>query len=67
MQLGSHRLFVDMKVAFSDRLRDLLSNPEAERQLQSWMTTGKPEFITIKRDGDEITVRPEYVQSFQAK
>ncbi|MDN7490579.1 hypothetical protein QZM35_22980 [Burkholderia sp. AU45274] len=56
-----------MKVAFSDRLRDLLSNPEAERQLQSWMTTGKPEFITIKRDGDEITVRPEYVQSFQAK
>jgi hypothetical protein len=56
-----------MQVAFSDRIRALLSDPEAERQLRSWMTTGKPEFITIKRDGDEITVRPEYVQSLQAK
>ncbi|WP_174958570.1 hypothetical protein [Burkholderia aenigmatica] len=56
-----------MKVAFSDRLRALLSNPEAEKQLRSWMTTGKPEFITIKRDGDEITVRPQYVQSIFGK
>ncbi|HDR9497059.1 TPA: hypothetical protein QDC06_000244 [Burkholderia cepacia] len=55
-----------MKVAFSDRFRALLSDPEAERQLQSWMETGKPEFITIKQDGDEITVRPQYVKSFLA-
>lgn len=50
-----------MKVAFSDRLRALLSDPEAARQLQSWMTTGKPEFITIRQDGNEITVRAKYV------
>jgi TusA-related sulfurtransferase len=56
-----------MRFAFSDRLRVLLSDPEAERQLRSWMATGKPEFIKIKRDGDEITVRPEYVRSILGK
>lgn len=56
-----------MKVAFSDKLRDLLSDPEAAKQLQSWMATGKPEFITIRKDGDELTVRPEYVQRLQRR
>lgn len=50
-----------MKVAFSDRLRALLSDPEAARQLRSWMATGKLEFITIRQGGDEIVVLPKYV------
>lgn len=52
-----------MKVAFSDHLRALLSDPEAARQFRSWMATGKPEFITIKQDGNEIAVRSKYVKS----
>jgi len=52
-----------MKVAFSDRLRDLLSDPEAEKQLRSWMATGKPEFITIRKDGEELIVKPKFVKA----
>jgi hypothetical protein len=50
-----------MKVAFSDKLRALLSDPEAARQFQEWTITGKPDLITFHKDGDEITVRPQYV------
>jgi len=56
-----------MKPAFSDRLRDLLSDPEAAKQLQSWMATGKPELITIRKDGNEIVVRAEYVNRYGIK
>jgi hypothetical protein len=52
------------KVVFSDRLREMLSDPEAAKQFQSWMASGKPELITIRRNGDEITVRPEYVKQY---
>lgn len=52
-----------MEVAFSDKLRALLSDPEAEKQLQSWIATGKPEFITIRKDGEELTVRPKFVKA----
>lgn len=56
-----------MNPVFSDRLRTLLSDPEAAKQLQSWMATGKPEFITIRKDGDEIVVRAEYVNRYGIK
>ena len=52
------------KVVFSDRLRALLSDPEAAKQLQQWMATGKPELITVRKDGEEVTVRPEFAKRF---
>ena len=52
------------KVVFSDKLRALLSDPEGARQFQSWMTTGKPELIAFRKNGEEVTVKPEYLKMF---